>query len=92
MAPFAARFGVAGMHEEPIDPGLEPIGVPQLRQVSPRLQQRLLGGILGECRVAQDPARHRVQGVADASDQLVERLFVAVHRPLDELALHASPE
>jgi hypothetical protein len=33
-----------------------------------------------------------VQGVADAFDKLAERLFVAMHRSLDELALHASPE
>jgi uncharacterized protein (DUF2249 family) len=33
-----------------------------------------------------------VQGVADAFDKLDERLFVAMHRSLDELALHASPE
>ena len=92
MTSFAARFGVAGVHEEPIGPGLEPIGIPQLRQAPPGIKQCLLGGVLGECRVAQDPARHGVQGVADASDKRVERLFVAVHRPLDELALHASPD
>lgn len=33
-----------------------------------------------------------MHGVADASDKRVEGLFIAVHRPLDELALHASPE
>ena len=92
MTSFAARFGVAGVHEEPMGPGLEPIGVPQLRQVPPGIDQCLLGRVLGERRVAQDPARHGVQGVADASDKRVECLFIAVHRPLDELALHASPE
>ena len=86
MTSFATRFGVAGMHEEPMGPGLEPIGIPELREMPPRIEQRLLGGVLGEVRVTQDPARHRVQGVADAFDELVERLFVAVHRPLDELA------
>ena len=91
MTSFAARFGVAGVHEEPMGPGLEPIGVPQLRQVPPGIDQCLLGRVLGECRVTQDPARHGVQGVADASDKRVECLFIAVHRPLDELALHASP-
>ena len=91
MTSFAARFGVAGVHEKPMGPGLEPIGIPQLRKMPPGIEQRLLGGVLGEARVTQDPARHGVQGVADAADELVERLFVAVHRPLDELALHASP-
>lgn len=92
MTSFAAGFGVAGVHEEPMGPGLEPIGIPQLRQAPPGIEQCLLGCVLGECRVTQDPARHGVQGIADASDKRVECLFIAVHRPLDELALHASPE
>jgi hypothetical protein len=40
---------------------------------------------------AQDPARDRMELIADASDQGVERRFVAVHRLLDELPLHPSP-
>ena len=82
---FATRFGVAGIHEEPMGPGLEPIGIPEARQMTPRVEQCLLRGVLGEVRVTQDPACHRVQRVTDASDQLVERLFVAAHRQLDEL-------
>ena len=53
--------------------------------MAPRVEQCLLRSVLGEVRVAQDPACHRVQGVTDASDELVERLFVAAHRLLDEL-------
>jgi len=83
---FATRFGVAGIHEEPMGPGLEPIGIPEAREMAPRVEQRLLRGILGEVRVTQDPARHRVQGVTDAFDQAVKRLFVAAHRQLDELS------
>ena len=67
-------------------PGLEPIGIPERRQMPPGIEQRLLGGVLGEVRVAQDPARNGVQGVTDAFDQLIERLFVAAHRQLDELS------
>ena len=92
MVSFSARFGIARVDEEPIGPGLELIGISQLWKTPPGVKQRLLRGVLGECRVAQDPARHGVQGVADASDEVVECLFVAVHRPLDELALHASPD
>ena len=53
--------------------------------MTPRVEQRLLGGVLGEGRVAQDPARHGVHGVADETDERVEGLFIAVHRLLDEL-------
>lgn len=85
MTSFATRFGVAGIHKEPMGPGLEPIGIPEAREMAPRVEQCLLRGVLGEVRVTQDPARHGVQGVTDAFDQLVERLFVAAHRLLDEL-------
>ena len=72
-------------------PGLEAIGVSQGGQIPPRVEEGLLGGVLGQAGVTQDPACHRVHGVADASDERVEGLFIAVHRPLDELALHCSP-
>ena len=53
--------------------------------MTPRVEQCLLRGVLGKVRVTQDPACHRVHGVTDAFDELVERLFVAAHRLLDEL-------
>ena len=28
---FATRFGIAGIHEESMGPGLEPIGIPEAR-------------------------------------------------------------
>jgi len=56
----------------------------------PCIEQRLLGGVFYEGGVTQDPASHRVQRVTDASNDLVERLFVAAHRQLDELS-HISP-
>ena len=91
MTSLAARFGVAGVHEEPVDPGLEPVRIPQAGQVPPRVEQRALRGVLGQVRVAQDPSRNRMEVAADASDQGVERRFVAVHRSLDESSLHPSP-
>lgn len=69
-------------------PGLEAIGVSEGRQVPPCVKEGLLRGVLGQVGVTQDPARHRVHGVADASDERVEGLFITVHRPFDELALH----
>ena len=85
---LATRLGIAGANEQPMAPGLEAIGVSQGGQIPPRVEEGLLGGVLGQAGVTQDPACHRVHGVADASDERVEGLFIAVHRPLDELALH----
>ena len=91
MTSFASRLGMTGVDEQPVEPGLEPVRIPQVGQVSPRLEQRPLRRILGQVRVTQDPARDRMELVADASDQSVERRFVAVHCLLDELPLHPSP-
>jgi hypothetical protein len=88
---LAATLGVTGVDDEAIRPRLEAVGIPELRQVSPRRHEGVLRGVLGQGRVAQDPARHGVQAVSDAIDQQVERLFVAVHRSLDEPSLHPSP-
>ena len=73
MASLAARLGIAGVHQEPEDPCFEPVRIPQLGQVSPRLEQGALRGVLGQVRVAQDPARDRMEAVTHASDELVER-------------------
>src|SRR5215212_12257375 len=91
MTSLAARFGVAGVDDEPVGPGLEPVWVPEPREVLPRVEQRPLCRVLGEERVAQDPARDRVEVVTHAFDQGVERRFVAAHRSLDESSLHPSP-
>jgi len=87
---LAARFRMTCVHDQAIRPGLETVGIPELPQVAPRIKQGLLGGVLGKGRVAQDPARHGVEAVTDAPDNVVERLFVALHRPLDEPPLHPS--
>src|SRR4051794_27936736 len=91
MTSLASRFGVTGVDEQPVQPGLEPVRIPQAGQVAPRVEQRPLRGVLGQVRVTQDPTRDRMELVAETSDQRVERLFVAVHRPLDELPLHHFP-
>ena len=48
--------------------------------------------LLGESRVAQDPAGDAEQRVADLVHQIRERLLVALPGPLDQLSIHAAPE
>ena len=91
MTSFAARFSVAGVDEEPVGPGLEPVRILQSGKVLPRVEQCSLRRVLCQVRVAQDPPRNRMEVVAHAFDQGVERRFVAVHRSLDESPLHPSP-
>jgi DNA-binding MarR family transcriptional regulator len=89
--PGTSALHVAGTHEKAVRPGVEALWVSELRQVSPDSQQCLLRGVLGECGVAQDPVRHRVESVADGHDQARERLLVTVLRLLHEIGLHLPP-
>ena len=85
------RATMTGADEQPVEPGLEPVRISQPGKVSPRFEQRPLRRVFGQVRVSQDPPRDRMELVADTFDQSVERFFVAVHRPLDELPLHPHP-
>ena len=49
------RFVVAGVDEDPMDPGLEALGLPQVRDPAPGEHEGVLQRVLGETRVAQDP-------------------------------------
>ena len=91
VASLPAPLGVARVDEQPMNPGVEAIRISQLGQVAPRFEQRLLRRILSQRRVAEDASRDGVQRMTDAFDQLVERLLVAVHGPLDQFPLHAAP-
>ena len=52
-----------GPAEQPIEPGVEPLGVAQRRQVRPGSDECVLGGILREFGVAQDEASGRAQPI-----------------------------
>lgn len=91
MTSFATRLSETGVDEQPIQPGFEPVRIPQAGKGSPRVEQGPLRRVLGQVRVAQDPSRNRMELIADTSDQCVERRLVAVHGLLDELPLHPLP-
>ena len=74
-----------------MDPGLEALGIPQVRQPAPGQDEGVLQRVLGEPRVAQDPVRDRVERVADLVHQDGKRLSVAPTGPLDEVSIHLDP-
>ena len=86
-----AGLVVAGVDEDPVDPGLEALGLPQVRQPPPGEDEGVLQRVLGEPRVAQDPVGDRVERVADLVHQDGERLSVAPTGPLDEVSIHPRP-
>ena len=57
MTSFAARFGMTGIHEEAIGPGLETVAVAQVRQLPPDGHECVLQNVLGEAQIEQVVAR-----------------------------------
>ena len=58
-----AQSITAGVDEDPVEPLIEPRRVTQRRPLPPRLDQRVVGGILRLSRVAQDRASQTIGGV-----------------------------
>ena len=71
-----------------MDPGLESVGIPELGQPAPGEHEGVLQRVLGEARVAQDPAGDRVERVADLVHQDRERLSISLAGPLDQVSIH----
>ena len=53
----ATRLHVAGVNDETMEPGLEPLRIAQRRQIPPGADQRLLRGILRTVAVTEDAVR-----------------------------------
>ena len=68
---------VAGVDEDPMDPGLEAVRITELGQPAPGEHEGVLQCVLGEARVAQDPPGNRVEPVADLVHQDGEGLAIA---------------
>ena len=60
-----------------MDPRLEAIGLPQMRQPAPGEDEGVLQRVLGETRIAQDPLGDREQRFADLVHQDGERVAIA---------------
>src|SRR6478672_11997290 len=83
-------FVGAGIDEEAAEPGVEPLDVPQAGKLSPRVDERLLDGVLGALPVPEDQAGNGVEAVASGGRQGLEGLVIAVPRRYDVVALHRS--
>ena len=74
-----------------MDPGLEAVGLPQVRESAPGEDEGVLQRVLGETVVAQDPVGDRVERVADLVHQDGERLAITPTGLLDEVSIHPRP-
>ena len=87
-AAVPARFAIARMDEQPMEPGLEAIGIAQAVEASPGGHEGLLGSVLGSAFVAEDQSGGDVEPADRDARQLTERVVIARHRPLHEIPLH----
>lgn len=86
--PLAAAGKIhAGVHEQPMEPGIEPVRVAQRWQVSPGSDHRLLDRVPCEVVVAEDQAGGRVQARDRPTGQRREGVMIASLCSLDETSL-----
>jgi len=87
-APDPSGLGVARVDEDPVSPGLKPLGLPELGQLAPGGDEGVLQRVLGGTRVAQDAQGDREEPVTDLVHQVSESVSIAVTGPLDEVSIH----
>jgi hypothetical protein len=79
---------VEGVHEKPMEPGVETLRILQLGKLAPRQQERLLDGILGPLDIAKDPVCDGAAAPAGQVDKRGEGELVAIACPFDQSCLH----
>ena len=73
------------MHEESVEPGVEPVRVTKPGQVPPGSKKGVLDRVARELRVPEDEARGRVQAVKRGRREHGEGIVIASPRSLDQL-------
>jgi hypothetical protein len=78
----------AGIDEQAVQPGVEPIGIAQAGQLSPGLDEGFLDGVLGKWEVAEHEARDPEEAVSGRDREDLEGLVVTALGRLDECSRH----
>ena len=81
---------MARAHQDPVQPGIEPIGIAERREVAPGGDERLLGRVPRPVGIAEDQLGDAVEPGDRQARELVERVAVACHRSLDENPVHRT--
>ena len=83
-----ASFRVAGVDEQAMQPGVEPIRIAEPRQLAPGDHQRLLNGVLGSSDVSEDPLGDREHSVGRRPREDRECFAIPGLRLFDEVPIH----
>ena len=82
-----ARLVETRVDGQAVEPGIEPLGVTQPRQVAPGSDERLLDRVAGQLRVPEDEAGGLVQPRDGPAGEFGEGVMIAPPRSLDESTL-----
>jgi hypothetical protein len=88
--PATPGLGVAGVGQNPMEPGLEAPVVAQGAELAPGRDERGLECVLRQVGVAQDPNRDRHASVSDQASQGFEGFAITLFRAVDQCFLHLS--
>ena len=82
----------AGVHQQPMDPGVEPIGIAQRGQITPGTDEGVLDGVRRSVPIPE----HEPGGRAEAGDrgacQHGEGVMIALPRSHHEVSRHHAPQ
>ena len=82
------RLGITSSNKKPVEPGAEPQWITQARQISPSLEQGLLGRVVSKREVAQDSEGEPTKPFAFEFDDAPESLLVAPLCPCHKVLIH----
>ena len=77
----------AGVDDQPMQPGIEPVGFAKARKVPPGPDESVLDRVACELRVPEDQAGRPVQPHDGRAGELGEGVMIALPRALDEPSL-----
>ena len=91
LAPLASPcLPIAGVDEQPMEPGVESVGVADGADMQPGGNERLLDGIGRQLVASQDQPRGPVQPIERVGGERREGVVVAVAGAKDEVSLHRT--
>ena len=90
MASDPARLIDAGADEQPMEPGVEAVGIAERGQITPGADERVLDGVLGLVGIPEDEPGGAIQSGDRGACQLGEGVMIALPRSLHEVSLHVA--
>jgi hypothetical protein len=79
------------MDDQTLEPRVKALWFPEVGQVAPGPEERLLRGIFRARLVAEDPEGERIAAARIRDHERGERFLIAAPRSLDEILLHPGP-